>query len=161
MPPLRYQRDTPLSVKRVGGSANAAAMLHGEADQRYRSSAALTYKKPEICGTEIWYEDTTTKTRYHVPHCQMCISPCASIKTVSSAVVAALHQGAWEFNCPWYLGHRHRARNGCSTRETIGRLRHAQAVAFCTFTKSICLAQVRGGSKDGSVNMAWCAGAGL
>ena len=61
--------------------------------------------KDPLCGNNIFFEDTKTQTRHHVPSCSMCgINTCGSAQTVSSAHMDALH-GGLDFDCSMIPGH--------------------------------------------------------
>eukprot|EP01043_Picozoa_sp_COSAG02_P042899 COSAG02_NODE_3688_length_6381_cov_4.744349_1_plen_607_part_00 len=162
MPPLEASQNyTPVSVKRVGDSTSTLVAPRAEGE-----SPALSFvrcvdaKNPTLCGTEIWYEDAATKTRYHVPHCQMCgISPCSSVKTVAAAAIAALHQGPSEFNCSMVpgapsQGHKWVFDMG-DNQAGFATLRLPRSALSPNRSVSLKYAEVL--KSDGSVNMAWCA----
>ena len=159
MPPLEVsQRYTPVSVKRVGESTSTLAVPSAEAALSF--VRCVDAKNPALCGPEIWYEDVATKTRYHVPQCEMCgISPCSSVKTVPTAVLAALRQGPSEFNCSMVpgappQGHKWVFDMG-DNQAGFATLRLPRSALSPNRSISLKYAEVL--KSDGSVNMAWCA----
>ena len=64
MPPLEVSQEyTPVSVKRAGGLSPVETAAQGGALTFVRCTEA----KHPLCGDLIWFEDTNTSTRYHVP----------------------------------------------------------------------------------------------
>ena len=161
MPPLEAsEKYTPVSVKRVGESTDTLPASHAEVGLALSFVRCVDAKNPALCGNEIWYEDAATKTRYHVPQCQMCgISPCSAVKTVTSAAIAALHQGLSEFNCSMVpgapsQGHKWVFDMG-DNQAGFATLRLPRSALSPNRSVSLKYAEVL--KSDGSVNMAWCA----
>jgi hypothetical protein len=164
MPPLEVsQRYTPVSVKRVGEPTETATTMTPEP---HAVAAPLSFvrcvgaKNPSLCGNEIWYEDGKTKTRYHVPHCEMCgRNLCAAVKTVSSAVIAALHPGSSEFNCSMVPGAPSTGPKYVfdfgDNMAGFATLRLPRSAFSANQSVSLKYAEVL--ETDGSVHMAWCA----
>lgn len=149
MPALETSRRySPVSIHQVGGAAVRGAPVF----------IRCLGKTNPLCGDNIFYEDTSSGSRHHVPECTMCgLNPCQDVRTITPAAVAALRPGP-EFNCSmvphpaaptrWVFDMGNNMAGFATLRLKRSAIASGQPV-------TLQYAEVL--KADGSADMAWCA----